>query len=116
MDILGQLINDIILSCDMYMYEKIMDFDNLKEFVNCLRFVCLCQFVCCEMYIMLKIKLVKYFKGILWIESVEFEMCCCVFCKQMVIEGIILKKCSVCKVVVYCIFYCQKKDWKVGYK
>lgn len=41
-DGLGELIDDMILSYDMYIYEKIMDFDNLKDFFNCFRFVCLC--------------------------------------------------------------------------
>lgn len=116
MDTSGQLINDIISSCDMYMYEKIMDPDNLKELANCPRLACLCQFACCEMYTMLKIKLVKYFKGISWTESAEFETRCCAFCKQMVTEGITLKKCSACKAVVYCTPHCQKKDWKAGHK
>lgn len=116
MDSSGQLINDIIVSCDMYMYEKIMDSDNLKEFSNCPRLACLCQFACCEMYTMLKVKLVMYFKEISWKESAEFETRCCAFCKQMVTEGVTLKKCSACKAVVYCSCQCQKKDWKAGHK
>lgn len=116
MDTSGQLINDIILSCDMYMYEKIMDPDNLKEFANCPRLACLCQFACCEMYTMLKVKLVMYFKEISWKESAEFETHCCAFCKQMVKEGVTLKKCSACKAVVYCSPQCQKKDWKADHK
>ena len=112
----GQLINDIILSCDMYMYEKIMDPDNLKEFANCPRLACLCQFACCEMYTMLKVKLLMYFKEISWKESAEFETRCCAFCNQMVTEGVTLQKCSACKAVVYCSPQCQKKDWKAGHK
>ena len=116
MDTSGQLINDIIVSCDMYVYEKIMDSDNLKEFANCPRLACLCQFACCEMYTMLKVKLVMYFKEISWKEGAEFETRCCAFCKQMVTEGVTLKKCSACKAVVYCSCHCQKKDWKAGHK
>lgn len=116
MDTSGQLIDDIILSCDMYMYEKIMDSDNLKEFANCPRLACLCQFACCEMYTMLKVKLMVYFKEITWKESAEFETRCCAFCKQMATEGVTLKKCSACKAVVYCSPQCQRKDWKAGHK
>ena len=116
MDTSGQLINDIISSCDMYMYEKIMDPDNLKELANCPRLACLCQFACCEMYTMLKVKLVMYFKEISWTESAEFETRCCAFCKQMATKCVTLKKCSACKAVVYCTPQCQKKDWKVGHK
>ena len=116
MDSSGELIDDMISSHDMYMYEKIMDTDNLKEFANCPRLACLCQFACCEMYTMLKVKLMMYFKEITWKESAQFETRCCAFCKQMATEGITLKKCSACKAVVYCSPQCQKKDWKAGHK
>ncbi|KAL9976023.1 hypothetical protein ACROYT_G013253 [Oculina patagonica] len=111
-----ELINDMISSRDMYMYEKIMDTSNLKEFANCPRLASLCQFASCEMYTMLKIKLMMTFKEIAWKESAQFETHCCAFCKQMDTEGITLKKCSACKAVVYCSTQCQKKDWKAGHK
>lgn len=116
MDSSGELFDDMIASRDMYMYEKIMDTDNLKEFAHCPRLARLCQFACCEMYTMLKITLMMTFKELTWKEDAQFETRCCAFCNQMATEGITLKKCSACKAVVYCSPQCQKKDWKAGHK
>ena len=112
----GELIDDMISSHDMYIYEKIMDSDNLKDFSNCPRLACLCQFACCEMYTMLKVNAIVNFKEITWKESAVTETHCCGFCGQMANEEVTLMKCSACKAVVYCGYRCQRKDWKAGHK
>ncbi|XP_022799776.1 uncharacterized protein LOC111337696 [Stylophora pistillata] len=112
----GELIDDMISSHDMYIYEKIMDYDNLKDFANCPRLACLCQFACCEIYTMLKVNAIVSFKKITWKESAVTETHCCSFCGQMANEEVTLMKCSACKAVVYCSYRCQRKDWKAGHK
>ncbi|KAJ7385032.1 hypothetical protein OS493_018725 [Desmophyllum pertusum] len=114
LDSTGELIDDMISSNDMYIYEKIMETDNLKEFANCPRLACLCQFACCEMYTMLKVKVITDFKEITWTENALFETRCCAFCGQMASEDVTLMKCSACRAAVYCTRQCQKDDWWVA--
>ena len=54
----GELINDMVLCHDMYIYEEIMDTDNFEEFAKCPRLAGLCKFACGEIYTMLKVNIV----------------------------------------------------------
>lgn len=112
----GELVNDMILCHDMYIYEEIMDADNLEEFAKCPRLAGLCKFACGEIYTMLKVKMIANFKETVWKESSTFEIQHCTCCGRMGSEDVILMKCSACKAVVYCTRECQKKDWKAGHK
>ena len=116
MDNSGELINDMILCHDTYVYEEIMDTDNLEEFAKCPRLAGLCKFACGEIYTTLKVQMVSNFKETAWRESSHFEMHHCSCCGRMASEDVILMKCSACKAVVYCTLECQKKDWKTGHK
>lgn len=116
MDNSGELINDMISCHDMYIYEEIMDTDNLEEFAKCPRLAGLCKFACGEIYTMLKVKMIANFKETVWKESSFLEMRNCTCCGKMASEDVILLKCSACKAVVYCTLECQKKDWKAGHK
>ena len=51
----GELIKDMVLCHDIYIYEEIMDADNLEGFAKCPRLAMLCKFACSEIYTWLKV-------------------------------------------------------------
>ena len=55
MDNCGELIKDMVLCHDIYIYEEIMDADNLEGFAKCPRLAGLCKFACSEIYTWLKV-------------------------------------------------------------
>lgn len=116
MDNSGELISDMILCHDMYIYEEIMDVDNHEEFAKCPHLAQLCKFACGEIYTMLKVRMVADFKETIWRKNASLEMRHCFCCGQMASEDVNLLKCGACKAVVYCTLECQKKDWKAGHK